>query len=45
MKGFYVHGVERKPVDEWHLLEEHLKEAAELADKFAERELNNTIFK
>lgn len=31
MKMFYAHSVEGKPIDEWHLLDEHLKGTAELA--------------
>ncbi len=35
MKGrFYAHSVEGKPVDEWHQLEEHLRNVAELAKSF-----------
>ncbi len=33
---FYAHSIEGKPVDEWHLLEEHLKGTAELAKSFAD---------
>jgi CRISPR-associated endonuclease/helicase Cas3 len=33
---FYAHTIEGKPVDEWHLLEEHLKGTAELAASFAD---------
>ncbi|MBI4825783.1 MAG: CRISPR-associated helicase Cas3' [Nitrospirae bacterium] len=36
MKQFYAHSVDGKPVDEWHLLEEHLKGTAELAKSFAD---------
>jgi CRISPR-associated endonuclease/helicase Cas3 len=32
---FYAHSIDRKPVDEWHRLEEHLKGTAELAASFA----------
>ncbi|MEW6419067.1 MAG: hypothetical protein AB1480_13255 [Nitrospirota bacterium] len=32
---FYAHSIEGKPVDEWHRLEEHLKDTAELAASFA----------
>ncbi|MBI4843712.1 MAG: CRISPR-associated helicase Cas3' [Nitrospirae bacterium] len=32
----FAHSVEGKPVDEWHLLEEHLKGTAELAKSFAD---------
>ncbi len=32
---FYAHSVERKPIEEWHRLEEHLLNVAELAKKFA----------
>lgn len=36
MKEFYAHSVEGKPVDKWHLLEEHLLNVAELAKKFGD---------
>ncbi len=36
MKRFYAHSNEGKPVDEWHLLDEHLKGTAELAKSFAD---------
>jgi CRISPR-associated endonuclease/helicase Cas3 len=32
---FYAHSIERKPVDDWHRLEDHLKGTAELAASFA----------
>ncbi len=32
---FYAHSIEEKPVDEWHRLEEHLKNTAEFAASFA----------
>ena len=32
---FYAHSIEGKPVDEWHRLEEHLKNTAEFAASFA----------
>ena len=32
---FYAHSVEGKPVEEWHILEDHLKGTAELAKSFA----------
>ena len=35
MYKFYAHSIEGKPVDEWHLLDEHLKGTAELAASFA----------
>ena len=35
MQKFYAHSIEGKPVDDWHRLEEHLKNAAELAASFA----------
>lgn len=35
MKDFFAHSVEGKPVDEWHVLDEHLKCSAELASAFA----------
>jgi len=35
MKLYYAHSKEGKPIDEWHLLEEHLKGTAELAKSFA----------
>jgi hypothetical protein len=31
MKEFYAHSLEGRPVDEWHSLDEHLKNTAELA--------------
>ncbi len=33
---FYTHSIEGKPVQEWHRLEEHLKQTAELAKSFAD---------
>ncbi|MBI5665800.1 MAG: hypothetical protein HZC49_12060 [Nitrospirae bacterium] len=36
MKKFYAHSIEGKSVDEWHLLEEHLKGTAKLAKSFAD---------
>ena len=33
---FYAHSIEGKPVQEWHRLEEHLKQTAELAKSFAD---------
>lgn len=36
MTEYYAHSVEGKPVDEWHLLEEHLKGTSELAKSFAD---------
>lgn len=36
MTLYYAHSVEGKPVDEWHLLEDHLKGTAELAKVFAD---------
>jgi len=36
VKLYYAHSNEGKPVDEWHLLEEHLKGTAELAKSFAD---------
>lgn len=33
---FFAHSVEGKPVEEWHSLEEHLRNVAELAKKFGE---------
>ncbi len=36
MKLYYAHSIEGKPVDEWHLLEEHLKGTAKLAKLFAD---------
>jgi CRISPR-associated endonuclease/helicase Cas3 len=36
MKNFYAHSIKGKPVDEWHLLEEHLKGTVELAKSFAD---------
>ncbi len=35
MQKFYAHSIDGKPVDKWHLLEEHLKGTAELAALFA----------
>lgn len=35
MKEYYAHSVEGKPKSEWHLLEEHLLNVAELAASFA----------
>jgi len=34
-KEFYAHSIDGKTVDDWHRLEEHLKNAAELAASFA----------
>ncbi len=36
MKEFYAHSLDRIPIDEWHLLDEHLKGTAELAKLFAD---------
>jgi hypothetical protein len=36
MPEFYAHSVEGKPQSEWHLLEEHLLNVAELAKKFGD---------
>lgn len=36
MTLYYAHSIEGKPVDEWHLLDEHLKGTAELAKVFAD---------
>lgn len=36
MPEYYAHSVEGKPVHEWHLLEEHLPNVAELAKKFGD---------
>jgi CRISPR-associated endonuclease/helicase Cas3 len=33
---FYAHSLEGKPPEEWHRLEDHLKEVAEMARNFAE---------
>ncbi|MFZ3090507.1 MAG: hypothetical protein WA240_07800 [Nitrospirota bacterium] len=33
--SFYAHSIKGKPVEEWHLLDEHLKGTAELAAAFA----------
>ncbi len=33
--SFYAHSIKGKPVEEWHLLDEHLKGTAELAGSFA----------
>jgi CRISPR-associated endonuclease/helicase Cas3 len=33
---YYAHSIDGRPVDEWHLLEEHLKGTAELAKSFAD---------
>jgi CRISPR-associated endonuclease/helicase Cas3 len=34
MKKFYAHSIEGKPVEEWHLLEEHLQNVARMAAEF-----------
>jgi hypothetical protein len=34
-KEFYAHSREGKPPEEWHRLEDHLKEVAEMARGFA----------
>ncbi|MBU0699701.1 hypothetical protein KKE26_00140 [bacterium] len=31
----FAHSVKGKPVEEWHLLDEHLKETAKLSEDFA----------
>jgi CRISPR-associated endonuclease/helicase Cas3 len=36
MKTFYAHSLPGRPPDEWQPLEEHLRNVAELARKFAE---------
>ncbi len=33
--SFYAHSIKGKPVEDWHLLDEHLKDTAELAAAFA----------
>jgi CRISPR-associated endonuclease/helicase Cas3 len=33
---YYAHSLDGRLVDEWHLLEEHLKGTAELAKSFAD---------
>ncbi len=35
MKMFYAHSLDGRLLDEWHLLEEHLKGTAEIAASFA----------
>jgi CRISPR-associated endonuclease/helicase Cas3 len=35
MKEFFAHSIEGKPVEEWHLLEEHLQNVARMAAEFA----------
>lgn len=35
-KEYYAHSVEGRPSEEWHRLEDHLKEVAEMAGRFAE---------
>ena len=35
MKEFYAHSLDGIPIDEWHLLEEHLTDTAKLARSFA----------
>ncbi|MFZ3123429.1 MAG: hypothetical protein WA104_08755 [Thermodesulfovibrionales bacterium] len=35
-KRFYAHSLDGNPVDEWHLLEDHLLNVAELARKFGD---------
>ena len=35
-KKCYAHSVDGKPPEEWHRLEDHLKNVAEMARKFAE---------
>jgi hypothetical protein len=32
MRKFYAHSLDGMPVDKWHLLDEHLKRTAELAN-------------
>lgn len=32
---FYAHSMDGRPADEWHQLDEHLKEMAELVASFA----------
>ena len=34
--SFYAHSIKGKPVEEWHLLEDHLFRTAELARKFGD---------
>ena len=34
--NFYAHSLDGRPVDEWHILEEHLKGTAALAKSFAD---------
>lgn len=36
MRKFYAHRVEGQSVEEWHILEEHLKGTAKLAKSFAD---------
>lgn len=36
MKNYYAHSLPGRPQDEWQLLEDHLKNVAELARGFAE---------
>ena len=36
MDKFYAHSIEGRPLDEWHLLEEHLNGTADLAKSFAD---------
>ena len=35
-KRYFAHSLEDRPVDEWHSLDEHLKNTAELAKSFAD---------
>jgi len=35
-RKYYAHSLEGRPPSEWQLLEEHLKNVAELARRFAE---------
>ena len=35
-KKYYAHSVDRKPPEDWHRLEDHLKNVAEMARDFAE---------
>jgi hypothetical protein len=35
-KRYFAHSLEDRPVDEWHSLDEHLTNTAELAKSFAD---------
>lgn len=35
MERYYVHSLEGRPCDEWQLIEDHLKQVADMAKYFA----------